>query len=697
MIRGFVISLLLGFGIQRATADITSVGQMADILNRHQAVTNGTPFEFTAHVDCLIALPNKTVILAISDAADHTVIYADSGSDYAPTHPGDVIRVTGRFSQQIWPLVRSLRILRHEDPPAPEDAALKDIVNGQRNGQVTRVRGIVRDVLKSRTSREWVILSLCDSGETLRVHLPARKDSERLFALIGREISVVGFPNFLASPHRLFTGCDFHCPGISCITPLARPVSSADEPPDISTLFHQSMSRISTSGRVKTQGKVLCSWDGHFAMIQTQRAGIVHFRTEAADIPRKGTCVEVIGFPQSDFFHITLTHASWKPIADIPLPEHEVCPTTPNEILTGPVDRNTAEIKLHGRDIRIRGRVRATAGSSASRSVIPLEDNGIVFSADVSNLQDATPAFEPGSIIEAVGTCVFDIEYWRPGIVFPQIKGFSVVISDPGDIRLLSRPSWWTPARLFAIIGTLLVCLFAILVWNTALRRLAARKGRELFREQLGHVKAELRTEERTHLAVELHDTLAQNLTGVSLEIDTAAKLADDRPEDMKTHLSIAARSLKSCRDELRNCLWDLRSRALETGTMDEAIRQTLAPHVAGVAVAIRFNVPRERISDNTAHAILRIIRELTLNGIRHGGATKVWIAGSIENGRMHFSVRDNGCGFDPGSAPGFGDGHYGLLGIQERIDEFEGEFMLKSSPGKGTRATVSINVPQET
>lgn len=205
-----------------------------------------------------------------------------------------------------------------------------------------------------------------------------------------------------------------------------------------------------------------------------------------------------------------------------------------------------------------------------------------------------------------------------------------------------------------------------------------------------------MKTEERTRLAVELHDSLAQNLTGVSLEIDTAMKMMDEDSPATRKHLGIAAQSLKSCRDELRNCLWDLRNRALETRTMDEAIRQTLAPHVAGVVVAVRFNVPRERISDNTAHAILRIIRELTLNGIRHGGATKIWIAGSIEGGRMHFSVRDNGRGFDPDSAPGFGEGHYGLLGIQERIDEFEGEFILKSSPGKGTRATVSLNVPQE-
>ena len=164
----------------------------------------------------------------------------------------------------------------------------------------------------------------------------------------------------------------------------------------------------------------------------------------------------------------------------------------------------------------------------------------------------------------------------------------------------------------------------------------------------------------------------------------------------MLKHLGIAARTLKSCRDELRNCLWDLRNRALEAKDINDAIRQTLTPHIAGVELVIRFNVPRARISDNTAHAILRIIRELTLNGIRHGKATKIWIAGSLDGAKLRFSVRDNGSGFNPKEAPGFSLGHYGLLGIRERIDAFEGEFRIDSTPGKGTKATITILAPQE-
>ena len=126
---------------------------------------------------------------------------------------------------------------------------------------------------------------------------------------------------------------------------------------------------------------------------------------------------------------------------------------------------------------------------------------------------------------------------------------------------------------------------------------------------------------------------------------------------------------------------------------MDSAIRQTLAPHVAGVDVAVRFNVPRERISDNTAHAILRIVRELAVNAIRHGRATKLWIAGGADGDTIRFSVRDNGCGFDPAAAPGFAEGHYGRLGISERVEALEGEFTIDSAPGTGAKASVSLRV----
>ena len=129
---------------------------------------------------------------------------------------------------------------------------------------------------------------------------------------------------------------------------------------------------------------------------------------------------------------------------------------------------------------------------------------------------------------------------------------------------------------------------------------------------------------------------------------------------------------------------------------MNDAVRRTLAPFVAGIELAVRFNVPRERLSDNTAHAILSIIRELTVNAIRHGAATSILVAGCIEGKSLLFSVRDNGTGFDPHCYPGVNEGHFGLSGIRERILSFEGELDITSTPGAGTKVTARLHVPTD-
>ena len=107
--------------------------------------------------------------------------------------------------------------------------------------------------------------------------------------------------------------------------------------------------------------------------------------------------------------------------------------------------------------------------------------------------------------------------------------------------------------------------------------------------------------------------------------------------------------------------------------------------------------MPRDRLTDNTAHTILRIIRELTVNAIRHGAAAEIKVAGSVENGRLNVSVRDDGTGFDPSSAPGVEQGHFGIEGIRERISAFKGTLRIDSAPGRGTKAVVSLEIPHET
>ena len=152
---------------------------------------------------------------------------------------------------------------------------------------------------------------------------------------------------------------------------------------------------------------------------------------------------------------------------------------------------------------------------------------------------------------------------------------------------------------------------------------------------------------------------------------------------------------LASCRHELRCCIWDLRSRTFEEKDIAEAIVRTVKPHIGDIGLDVRFNAPRNDLSESTIHAILRIVRELSVNAVRHGYAARIRIEGECRGSTIRFSVQDDGRGFDPSQDGGAKSGHFGLQGIRERLRAFNGQLEIESVPGKGTKATVTLDAPE--
>ena len=200
------------------------------------------------------------------------------------------------------------------------------------------------------------------------------------------------------------------------------------------------------------------------------------------------------------------------------------------------------------------------------------------------------------------------------------------------------------------------------------------------------------RLRERMLLAVDLHDHLAQNLTGISLQLD-AAELADQngRPQMAKAHLAHARQALRSCRENLRCCLGDLRSDLPGSADMNAFIRRCVAPHIGTVRLSVRINVPRSALSERALFALGKIVRELAVNAARHGKPRRIFIAGERRDGQVRISVHDDGCGFDPGNVPGPDEGHFGLAGVRERLKAFRGRLSISSRPDHGTRALISL------
>ena len=253
--------------------------------------------------------------------------------------------------------------------------------------------------------------------------------------------------------------------------------------------------------------------------------------------------------------------------------------------------------------------------------------------------------------------------------------------------------SKWTPVRFSIVAGSLLAALIGLFAWNRSLNNLAERRGRRLLAEEIGHVKADLKAAERTRLAVELHDSLVQNLAGVSMEIQAAARYGTDDIDEHVHHLSIADTALKSCLQNLRNTLWDLRSQSLDEPDVESAIRKTLLPHVKGVRLSVDFPTSRRKMTEQELHEVLRIIRELAINAIRHGAAKSIQVQGRMDGDAMTFSVRDDGRGFDPSACPGASEGHFGLQGVRDRLRGLDGSLKIDSARGRGTYAEVSIRL----
>jgi len=575
---------------------------------------------------------------------------------------------------------------------------LGDLSQSEKDMPVVTVEGDVVEAFPDDIDANFCFLLLKEGDSSLPVACPRTPDAN-LDAFVDSRVRVTGHYALTPGGLRRFSGpfIDAHSLTNVCV------IRTAPEPftvPELNvTKFGANPESLAKLGRRHASGTVNAVWNGNQLLLMTTNAVPVRIiLRRGTSVPAVGARVTAVGQVTSDPFHYVLDHATC--LTDGPAVEPAVArETVPIRSLYGR-SRPSAGVRMFdasydARLIRIRGRVRSVPAEETGARRLVLEEDGAESVVDLSCLPKAAQDLSVGCLAEVSGVYVIEAPLWNPTRIFPRINGFIVVPRTAADIVLVESPPWWTPLRLCVLIGALAVLLLAAVAWSVSLRVLAERRGRALYLAQAHSAAASLRVEERTRLAVELHDALSQSLAGVALELKAVAALEDDRTQ-AREHLERADRSLLSCREELRNCLHDLRNDALEASTMDVAIARTLEPHVDGGRIAVRFNVPRSRLSDKTAHAILYIVRELALNAFRHGEAARVCIAGLVENEQLVFSVRDNGRGFDPQNCPGIRQGHFGLQGIRERVRSLGGRLTIESQCGRGTKATIVLDLPKE-
>ena len=388
---------------------------------------------------------------------------------------------------------------------------------------------------------------------------------------------------------------------------------------------------------------------------------------------------------RTDLFTQCLTSAIWRDEPGTALPEEAPKEVDARGLLTTVRSQMKFNAALHCRVIRFEGRVSRLGVRDVEDPSVFLECGPLVIPVNASACPSALEGIDVGCRVRITGMAIIETDDLRSDFHFPHATGMSVILRHPSDLELVARAPWWTAGRLTAVIGSLLLLLIGIAIWNRILNRLVERRSRALMREEIAHAESDLKLEERTRLAVELHDTLAQNLTGVSLQIDAAEMASAKDPSSARPYLAQARMRMQNCRETLRDCLWDLRSRAIDEKELGDAIRRTLSPHLGDATAKVSCDVRCADLSEKAIHAVLCIVRELVVNAIRHGGATEIEIRCALLDACLSLAVHDNGRGFDPDSRPSSSsEGHFGLLGIGERIRRLGGTWCIESAPGAG-------------
>ena len=679
---------------------------IASVSGIRDAVWNGSHVGETFDVVC-------TVVAEMDNGnPDHTAyaIADDTGSAYVKSSGrlslvvGSVSRLVGHISvdEYNWQhaFFDSAETKSEGVAVTPVSATASQLSDAAFDSRLVSMHGIVSDVITDEIDPRWKFV-LFRSDEGPFIAAIATDDSPSLARLVGATVSAKGIANsrpyvgrrsFMMPQLLVYAPTDFTVISPALSDPFSAP-RIADDSMNIKNVLYKSPIEISKTGMRRADGRVIAVAKGRRIFFRTARG-----RLCAADLkdgetpPACGEAVAIAGFPDTDLFILNFTRASCRTLSgEESAALHAATEETPPSPLPPDFDMDKVLRDYYGQVVTLRGTVFTAPSYDGKASTMNLLCGGRIVHVDVTSCHETAAVIAPGSEVEATGLCVINTTTWNPLNPFPRIDQFTIVTRSCGDVVVVRTPPWWTPARLAAIIAALFAVLIALYGWNYILRRIIRRRERQLVKSEIAQTEADLRVDERTRLAAEIHDALSQTLTGVSFQLDAANKTLNEDPVSAARFLAVAKRTLLSCREELRRCLWDLRNDTLGESDFSEAVRRTIRPSIGGAELAVRFEIRRQRVSDSTAHAVLSIARELASNAARHGGARHVRVAGEMQSGKIRFSVRDDGRGFDTANRPGPNEGHFGLQGIKERIARLGGSMKIESAPGVGTKVTVEI------
>ncbi|PYV81264.1 MAG: hypothetical protein DMG93_16065 [Acidobacteria bacterium] len=572
----------------------------------------------------------------------------------------------GKFA----PVIREaeLRILGKGKLPEAQLSSFSQLANGQRDSQWARVRGIVRSVTVDRSSwRETTLaIHVASEGGEFNVRVPISHEQD-FSSLVDSEVLIEGVCGSLYNADRQLTGILFYVPQLSFIKIEA---PAAEVPVSALLRFSPGIGR---RHRVKVRGVVTYQQLGNALFLQVEGKGL-RVLTQQPTPLAIGDLVDVLGFPAMGESAPILEDAVFHRLGHQNTPD----PITldldlPWEQFDSAVARTDA--KLLSREVRPDG------------LRLLLQEDNVLFEASLPQgiSADGLLSVPLNSQVRVTGICSV-----RSGGLWRVPQSFRMLLRSPQDVFVLATPSWWNLRHTLWVLAITVGVLLVVMAWVVVLGR-RLREQMSVIRQKLKHGAV---LEERNRIARELHDTLEQELAGITMQLDLATDCFRHAPSVAQEALEAARNMSRRSMVEARRSVWDLRCQLLENGDLVSAISQIVEPLVscenAKVDVKIQ-GVPR-RLPGPIEMNLLRIAQEAVANAVKHGQAQTVHIELEYASKFVRLAVVDDGRGFTASHDSPIG--HFGLLDMRERAQSMGSQLKLESELGLGTR--IMVKVPME-
>jgi signal transduction histidine kinase len=202
--------------------------------------------------------------------------------------------------------------------------------------------------------------------------------------------------------------------------------------------------------------------------------------------------------------------------------------------------------------------------------------------------------------------------------------------------------------------------------------------------------------DERQRMAREIHDTLAQGLTGIITQLEAAQQ--SGIPAEQERRIGNAKRLARDSLAEARRSVQALRPQALEDSKLPDALAEEAARWTAttGVSGQVKTTGEPRALHPEVEVTLLRVAQEALANVAKHAAATHAWVTLSYMEDVVSLDVRDDGSGFAaPGEARADGetraDGGFGLIAMRQRVNRLAGQLEVESEPGAGTAVSATL------